>query len=409
MALFWFCCSVGDQLPLRGWLYDYIPPTRYFRNPGWFREYAMLCLSVLALLALRDIQSALCNPTRKIWPRLAVASLLISGLAVACYIHFVNKVEIQTANYHRSAWFLAILWTAAVIAGLLGLFRRSRQALPVFMVVFAVADVFLTFQISRGTVSSAGPGLAIWKKIDKLHNPTLILPNFDRKSVYKPFRDTYWHNKNIPLKVPTFINDDTMRNRFQMDFWDKPVLMDMSTGEDRIWFSNDVALAPPTAASYAAFVERSEALNAPVLIVHPPDRMKDVREQAAGDSNQANLNPAISRLLPAQRIQFTLLRYSPNHLDIRVTCPAQGWLLVTDRWARGWTASVNGKSAPVFGGNFIFRAVRVQPGINELKFSYRPFGFPYLLLLSWGTLLAVFTVTLRTHRMQKSVQESDKA
>jgi hypothetical protein len=37
-----------------------------------------------------------------------------------------------------------------------------------------------------------------------------------------------------------------------------------------------------------------------------------------------------------------------------------GWLLVTDRWGPGWRAEVNGRPAPVFGGNFIFRAIEAR-------------------------------------------------
>jgi hypothetical protein len=55
---------------------------------------------------------------------------------------------------------------------------------------------------------------------------------------------------------------------------------------------------------------------------------------------------------------------------------------------------VNGKPAELFGGDFIFRAVRVRAGHNAVEFSYRPAGWPELLLLSWGVLAAVLAVTV---------------
>ena len=63
-----------------------------------------------------------------------------------------------------------------------------------------------------------------------------------------------------------------------------------------------------------------------------------------------------------------------------------GWLLVTDRWAPGWRASVNAQSVPTLGANFIFRAVPVRRGENVVRFTYRPAGYPWLLVLSWLTL-----------------------
>lgn len=391
MAVFWFCCSVGDQLPIRGLLYDYVPPTRHFRNPGWFREYAMLCVAVLATLGITDLHDAIRTAGSKTWRKFAVAATLVSGAAIVSYVHFVKKVQVQTANFSRANWFLAILWGTIFAISLMTLFPRMRRLLPTLMVLVGIADVGLTFQISRGTVSSSGPGLAIWRRIDSTHNPSLILKDLTRESSYTPFHDTYWHNKNIPMKVATFINDDTMRNRFQMDFWGRPVLLGMGTGANRIWFSSNVAVASPSTAAYAAFVKRTETLKAPVLVVHAPERMSDIRSTESSRED-ASISK-ISELPAAQRTAVKLLRYTPNHLDIIVDCPTAGWLLVTDRWAHGWKATVNGAPTQLFGGDFIFRAVRVQPGLNTVKFSYRPFGFPALLILSWGTLAAVFAAS----------------
>jgi len=350
----------------------------------------MLCVSVLALVALGDIQDAIGKRGRKIWIQLVASSIVIAAAAIASYVHFVSKVQVQTANYHWANFILAVLWTAAVVAALSGLESRSRRALPMLLVIVAVSDAFLTFQISRETVSSNGPGLAIWKKIDKTHNSSLMLKDLDRRGIFRPVPDNYWHNKNIPMKVASFVNDDTMRNRFQMNFWNHPVLMDMSTGQNRIWFSKMVSVAAPTSDAYEAFVARSEALNNPVLVVHPPQSMREIRGlPEEGLQSVASSDLAIRNLPPAEHVSLRVLRYSPNHLDMTVVCPSAGWLLVTDRWAHGWRARVNGKLAPIFGGNFIFRAVQVQEGANTIEFSYRPIGFPVLLILSWGTLATV--------------------
>ena len=80
---------------------------------------------------------------------------------------------------------------------------------------------------------------------------------------------------------------------------------------------------------------------------------------------------SISRLAPAEQIPAQLLKYTPNNLKLKVSCPADGWVLVTDRWAAGWRAKVNGIPADVFGGNLIFRAVRVGTGESTIEFIIR--------------------------------------
>ena len=98
MAVFWFCCSVGDPLPIRGLLYDYVPPTRHFRNPGWFREYAMLCVAVLATLGITDLHDAIRTAGSKTWRKCAVAATLVSGAAIVSYGHVAKKVQVQRSR-----------------------------------------------------------------------------------------------------------------------------------------------------------------------------------------------------------------------------------------------------------------------------------------------------------------------
>jgi uncharacterized membrane protein YfhO len=109
--------------------------------------------------------------------------------------------------------------------------------------------------------------------------------------------------------------------------------------------------------------------------------------------------PAILRLPAAQHLPLKLLRYAPDELDFEITCPAAGWLLVTDRWSRGWHARINGSPAEVFGADFIFRALRASPGQNVVQMYYRPLGFPWLLIVSWGLLAVIGANSLRRSRL----------
>jgi uncharacterized membrane protein YfhO len=123
---------------------------------------------------------------------------------------------------------------------------------------------------------------------------------------------------------------------------------------------------------------------------------------ASNDANAGNAYQIaqIEGLPAAEKIAVDLVKYLPDELILNVQCPTDGWLLVTDRWARSWRAEVNGQPVAVYGGNFIFRAVQVSGGQNSIRFTYRPFGFPWLVVLSWGTLVGVvcYSVYCSLHR-----------
>ena len=129
------------------------------------------------------------------------------------------------------------------------------------------------------------------------------------------------------MKLATLFNYATLTNRFHKDFERHPVLVDMATGAGRVWFSTDAAILSPTDPFYAAFVKRSEALGAPVLVLHSPPEMARVRERAVETAADREGVSAIAKLPAAQRVATRIVRYTPNALDLEVSCrrPAGCW------------------------------------------------------------------------------------
>jgi hypothetical protein len=287
---------------------------------------------------------------------------------------------------------LACVWLGVIALGLLLFLPKFRRLLPILFVAFALFDASLTMRIANQTIFSTGERRQIWNKINLEHNPALDLManGFKRDEQPAEWMGSPPNNENVPLKMPTLFNYDTMTNRIHSDFERHPILVDMSTGSERMWFANDVAVVPPTSNFYDAFVGRVEALAAPVLVVHSPPDMARVRDLSLTSPKEESGVKGVSLLPRAEPISAKLLRYVPNELSFQVVCPSDGWLLVTDRWARGWKAWVNGRETELFGGDFIFRAVQVQAGNNTIRFEYHPGGWPALFIVSWGTLLLVF-------------------
>jgi hypothetical protein len=76
-GLLFLAAALGHSLPVRGWLYDWVLPTRYFRNAAMFRAYLMLALALLALLGATDIESMLAAGDRRL------RSVFVAGAATA--------------------------------------------------------------------------------------------------------------------------------------------------------------------------------------------------------------------------------------------------------------------------------------------------------------------------------------
>ena len=404
IVVFFLACAVGDRLPVRGWLYDYCPPTRYFTHPGMFRAYAIFSAAVLALLATRDLAAAVRKPDTRIWRQLFAVSLVASIAAVYAYAYVIFHVANLGNQLGLSNWHLVGVWSGAVGISLLCLLlRKARRWFALFFALLAILDAALTLRLSQEFVCDSGRTRSLLMQADEGHKAPLTLSSLQRELQPPALLGGSYSNSTVTLRIATFYNDSTMENRFHRGFMDHPVLLNMGLGADRIWFAKDPAMVVPSGQAYMALVNRSEELGAAVIVVHPAAQMAKISQISSPETpNRAELN-AISHLPPAEKIPAQVLRYNPCDLMLKVSCPADGWLLVTDRWAAGWRAKVNGVPVEVSGGNFIFRAVQVKAGENTIDFYYpQPLYFA-LVLLSWGTLVAVVAMppwrTTRTIRL----------
>ncbi len=97
------------------------------------------------------------------------------------------------------------------------------------------------------------------------------------------------------------------------------------------------------------------------------------------------------RDLPAgPRQPFTRAKWTstdPDHPVLRVTTGFPGLLVVADTWMPGWTAKVDGVSAPILRGNGCQRVIPLPwPGRHTIALDYWPPGF------TAGTAVTAFSV-----------------
>jgi hypothetical protein len=64
--------------------------------------------------------------------------------------------------------------------------------------------------------------------------------------------------------------------------------------------------------------------------------------------------------------------YEPNDVRIQTASDADAWLVLTDTYYPGWTASVDGQPASVLRGDVLFRVVPLPAGEHEVEFRFAP-------------------------------------
>ena len=103
--------------------------------------------------------------------------------------------------------------------------------------------------------------------------------------------------------------------------------------------------------------------------------------------------------------QAQIVEYGFNRVRLSVKSSGTAFLVLTDSYADGWEAEVNGREAPIARADVMFRAVVVPDGESEVVMSFRPRGFRVGLGLGvLGLLLALGLLVLGRF---KSVGEPD--
>jgi hypothetical protein len=97
--------------------------------------------------------------------------------------------------------------------------------------------------------------------------------------------------------------------------------------------------------------------------------------------------PGDAQAFAASTAEAWVSLYEPERILVKVTAPADGWLLLSDAWYPGWQARVDGQPVPVERADVLFRAVAVPQGTHEVEWTYRPAAFrlgAVVSLMAWG-------------------------
>lgn len=92
---------------------------------------------------------------------------------------------------------------------------------------------------------------------------------------------------------------------------------------------------------------------------------------------------------------------SPEKVELGVTMPAPGYLVLSDSYSPDWQATVDGREVSLFRANAVFRAVLVPVGPHVVAFTYDPVLFKASAAASVFALCVAIALLLTGVRMGK--------
>ncbi len=89
-----------------------------------------------------------------------------------------------------------------------------------------------------------------------------------------------------------------------------------------------------------------------------------------------------------------IVDYQANRVRLEVETAAAGLLVLTDTYAPGWKALLDGQPTPLYVANHAFRTVVVPAGSHQIKIVYDPLSFRVGAATSLLTIIALMLITL---------------
>jgi hypothetical protein len=130
------------------------------------------------------------------------------------------------------------------------------------------------------------------------------------------------------------------------------------------------------------------------------DPARTVVVMGAGENEETGERENPPSVFPS--LYPSIISYSPEQIVIDLAAPRLGYLVLTDAYYPGWTATVDGQPAEIEQADIMFRAVRVPAGQHRVELRYQPRLFSFGLLISAGTAVVVGSAWLMARRRNRS-------
>jgi hypothetical protein len=345
-AAFALALSFGG--PFRAVVYELLPVARYMRHNAAFRLFWMIAVALAAGCGASDVCRDAVARRRFAW--LLAAWALAAGAGAI----FLGSALLGPAGATELGAVRVFAPAALVVAasgGALLVVRRSPRAwtpgaLGAVLALLFAADGAWHLHQNQATVWERNAFIdqveatPKWPIALTAREPDPLVPgwpwSFNAQQVLRiPVAGGY-----VTMKSTGF-NDVLLKARF------KEVLL-----RHRFWVAPGRLPMPPEEVALQALAATGGDDPVPVFV--------------AGDAGPEGA-PAVAGTYGSASVS----QWSPERIVLRVSAPNGGILVSTERYAAGWTATLDGRPARVQRVNLYFVGVTLPPGEHDVVLAYR--------------------------------------
>ena len=378
LALFSLLAAVGDSLPLRAFLYHYVPGMGVFRFPAVFRIFFMLPAILLAANYLNSLIDGKNIATKRLFiPIISTAFLLLivliilrlnGPLGLKAFAKNVVWAEWEhgTIRQHIAFHIVLQILLLACFALVIKLIRTPRIQ-HVLLATILAFDLILAVQLNgrhtvyypQITASEAHADTDNLPKGFPLPHSKTLAESAARRS---PGR-AYWQNYHIFLKEVTAdgFNSFSLGNYERLEA-EYPFIY-KSMQQNSLVFLSDL-----TGSLYDMKNDNNDSIYVPNKVYLSSSDLKTI---------------PISALKLDSSAAASLVRFSANNFKIATQNTHASVLTIMQKFYPGWKVFIDGKESEIQVSNLNFMSVSLEKGDHNVEFRYSNPSLKWIYILQF--------------------------
>lgn len=402
----------GGNTPFYHIVYNLVPGTKYFRAPSTILYIVAFSIAVLAAFgAERALAARVSNRYVVGWGIFAaiVAIMATAGgftnIALSIRGEAGEWIMQNASNVVLGAWRSALF--VALVCAVLWLRRQDKLrvgvagwALLAILTVdlWSIARHYWMFSDRASQLYASDP---IVEYIKAQPQPSRVLAlRFGSSNPRDPYirgdalmslgvRNTLgYHGNELGRYQQLYGHSDGMRDIVNPNFWSLTNTRYLYTDIAEVPLDGAVRVAGPVRNAFGTMAylyqlpgEHPPAWVAPLAVKLDDataratllDPRFDVRRVAIFDTAAAVATKPVNTPMPEPlNITASVTTFEPGRIDVQLDAPAPegSTLLVSENFYPGWTATVDGASAPIGRADFVLTGVQLPAGAREIQLRF---------------------------------------
>jgi len=377
ISLLCLLISFGPYLPIRGWLYYYVPLMNLFRFPAIFRAFFLIGIILLAAAAADSVSR---EPLRYRKRLLIVSVPLVfcfvgvlvfefarHGMNDSYALFFKDRPQfIKNATFHERAIIQALL--QCVVLGLIIFvvsFRSARFVTAPVLMLIVGADMYLATSLNMYATVVNG---------DELKKIAEVIGNKPKGFPIPKSNQAVWQNRDgiTDGLDPLMFNLGIYKKRVSPDGYN-PFVLNRYDSLERYKGRMNILENPVVYLGYS------------VVSLSPESDVKDRRSVPV----DPHLFRVLAGRLSARAMDDTVIceRFDPG--DVQLVTKTAGNVLVVLQQADypGWSVFLDGKKVAHFRSAYTNITVLVPGGMHKITYKFMPRYFRVMAGVSFSALL----------------------